>query len=254
MARRFTAQRREQILRMLGDTGYVSASYAAQELGVSTETIRKDLIELDHQGLIKKSRGGAIAAGTPAEVPFDQKRERFSTEKDLIAEAALAHVPAGGTVIIDAGSTTYALAKAITRMHGLTIFTNSARALVTLAASNNEVFFLGGKIHSSSMASVGGWALNQLAGVNADVVFLGADSIGGTGGPTTDSYEEVAIKRQMVASSRERILLADSSKLTTAASFQFCSWENIELLIMNGVASDPQYDELSRIVSIELAG
>lgn len=253
MQKRFTAQRREQLAQMVLEKGHVAVTDAANALSVSTETIRKDIIELDKLGLVMKSRGGAMRVNGVQEKPLVKKSMDYPHQKNVIARYVTDMVPDGATLILDAGSTTTAVAELLALRSGLTIFTNSAPAIGILAPSDNDVFILGGRIRHSSLATVGEWVSTELATIQADIALLGADSVDSFSGPTTNSYGEVAVKRSMVAAAKHRILMADSSKFTLSGSFQFCTWDQIDCLVTDGGVDQGAVENLAGIVQVDVA-
>lgn len=231
MKRRFTAERRNLLAQTIISEGHVSVSEASEKFDVSTETIRKDLIYLEKEGIIKKSRGGAMPTAEVLEKPVIQKKTENAESKNKIAMKALDLIPPGGNILLDAGTTTLALARLLTLESGLTIFTNSTAALNLLADSQNKVFILGGMVRSSSLAVVGNWANDQLLSINVDVAFIGTDGFKNFSGPATASYEEAEIKKNMLKVSNKNIVLADSSKFATTTPFQFGTWSQVHTLV-----------------------
>lgn len=248
--RRFTAHRRDQLVQMVQASGYLSVNDAAKALDVSAETIRKDIISLDKEGLLQRSRGGALPVSEVHESPLNQKINNARPEKSVIADHVASVIPGGSSLILDAGSTTYAAAVALSHMSGLTIFTNSITAIEALSQSDNEVFVLGGHVRKNSQALVGDWPLSQLLTVQADIGLIGADGVGSPAGPTINSYEEVAIKRGIIKAAQRRILLADKTKFAHVGSFKFCTWDDIDLLVTNEGA-DTQ--AIKGLVNVEFA-
>ena len=248
MAERFTARRRDSLVQMVLAEGFVSVTDAAKRLGVSGETIRKDLIALDSSGAILKSRGGAVAPDSLQEVPARQKAVEGADAKAKVAKMALELVPENGTIVLDAGTSTLALAKLLSARSGLTVFTNSVSALDCLLGSENDVFILGGRVRSTSQAVVGGWAAQQLGSVAADVAFMGTDGFSSEIGPTTKVYEEAEIKRRMVASARKVVVLADKRKFGTAAPFQFAPWDGVDVLATDSVPEDFEMESIRAAV------
>lgn len=244
MAKRFTAQRRDQLARLVINEGYLSATEAAQRLNVSTETIRKDIIYLEQEGIVRKSRGGALSPLNAPEKPVIEKITEQAEAKNEIALKALDLVPENGTIILDSGTSTLALAQLLALRSDLTIFTNSSAALDCLAKSENDVFILGGRIRSSSLAVVGDWVAQQLASIVVDMAFMGTDGFAGHGGPATASFDEAEIKRLMIKSSRQSVVLADSSKFSSSTPFMFAPWSSIDVLVTD---LKEQREELSRI-------
>ena len=123
---RFPAQRHDYVLRQLAEHGRVEAARLADELGVSTESIRKDLTVLEDRGLLRRVHGGAIPVRNLSAEPAVEERTSFLDEKAAIARTALSHLPpAGGSIILDAGSTTARLADLIPADRELLVYTNA---------------------------------------------------------------------------------------------------------------------------------
>lgn len=231
MKKRLTAERRNEIAQLLLRNGNMKAGDLARKFDVSTETIRKDLIYLEEQGIARKSYGGAIASTELAERPVALKQMERMDVKTAIANRAIQLIPEKGVIILDAGSTTYALAKLLTLRDDLTIFTNSLIALNLLSDSSNQVFALGGRIRESSKGTIGAWAIHALCSLHADIAFLGTDGFKDLSGPSSASYEESELKQVMIAHSEKTVILCDNTKLCTNSLFQFCGWDEIYALI-----------------------
>lgn len=252
MKRRFTAERRNQLAQTIITEGHVSVSEASEKFEVSTETIRKDLIYLEKEGIIKKSRGGAMPSAESLEKPLIQKKTEHADIKNKIALKALDFIPCNGHILLDSGTTVLALARLLTLKSGLTVFTNSAAAFNLLADSQNKVFILGGMVRPSSLAVVGSWANEQLSSINVDVAFIGSDGFKNFSGPATASYEESEIKKNMLKASSHNIVLADSSKFDTTTPFQFGTWDQIETLITDDGVNKKYYEDISNSTNILL--
>jgi len=250
----YASQRRQLIIARLGVTGRIDVSDVAAELGVTHETVRKDLIGLERQGLLRRVHGGALPVGQSFE-PAVSARVYFTAEKTRIAKAALAHLPEDGAILIDAGSTTALLAELFPVGHKLTAYTNTLPiALALVKHPTVTVTMLGGRIRPLTLAEVDDWAARSLADINVDVAFLGANAISVDRGLTTPDPSEGAIKRLMLGSARRRILLADHSKVGTVSLYKHADLSDIDLLITD---SDLPQSELRALqaagLEVELA-
>jgi DeoR family fructose operon transcriptional repressor len=206
----YAPQRQQAIVLTLRSSGRVDAAEVARELNVTQETVRKDLIQLERRGLLRRVHGGAVPVGGLSYEPAVPTRFGYAEEKQRIAIAALAHLPASGSIIIDAGSTTARLAALIPDDRELTVFTNALPiALTLLARSRLTVFSIGGRVRGQTLAAVGSWAARMLGDINVDVAFLGTNGISGQRGLTTPDPSEAAIKRLMLQSAQRKVLLAD---------------------------------------------
>lgn len=231
MKKRLTAERRNEIARLLMRDGNIKASALAKEFDVSTETIRKDLIYLEEQGIAQKSYGGAVASGELLERPMALKEMEHMEIKTAIAAEAMKLIPENGVILLDAGSTNYALAKLVMLRSDLTVFTNSIPALSLLSDSENQVFALGGRVRSSSKGIIGLWAVHALESLRIDIAFLGSDGFLSLSGPSTASYEELELKRTVVSCCSRTVILTENTKFNTNSLFQFCDWQDIYALI-----------------------
>jgi DeoR family fructose operon transcriptional repressor len=224
----------------LRTSGRVDAADIARELRVTKETVRKDLIQLERQGLLRRVHGGAVPIGELNYEPAVAARMEYAEEKERIAKAALAHLPSSGSIIIDAGSTTARLAALMPDDRELTVFTNALPiALTLLARPHLTVFPIGGRLRSQTVATVGSWAARMLGEINVDVAFLGTNGISTERGLTTPDPAEAEIKRLMLRSAQRNVLLADHSKVGHLSVCKHADIADIDLLITDtGLAPD----------------
>lgn len=226
--------RRRQITERLVERGSITVSEIAAEFGVTTETIRKDIIHLESIGVARKCFGGAVIAEDFGGVLKGAGENTRSRAKTLIAARAAELVPVGANVLVDGGTTTHALGERLALRDDLTIFTNSASLLGPLSRSNSQVFVIGGRLQIPAMSNVGPWAVQVTRATNFDIAFLGTDGLHGTPGPTSSSYDESEFKATAIASSRQVVVLCDSSKFEHTGLFVFSSWRNIDLVVTDG--------------------
>ena len=252
MSKQLTSERRKKLLQVLVTKGEIKVGELAESFGVSTETIRKDLILLEKEGLAQKFHGKAMMASSLVERPYSQKAHENTEEKAQIALAAIELIPKSGTVILDSGSTTYEIAKLLTIHEDLTIFTNSISIMQILSISKNRVFIFGGEIRKSSMALVGAWTLNALQAIEADIVFLGTDGFYSREGPCSASYEEVEIKKVMTKSAKMSVLVCDNSKFKRSDMFVYCGWEDIHRVITDRNAPETEINRIKEYTSIKI--
>ncbi|MDZ6245599.1 DeoR/GlpR family DNA-binding transcription regulator [Klebsiella pneumoniae] len=245
-------KRRSNLAQLLVTEGAIKVGVLAERFGVSTETIRKDLLELEKQGVIQKRHGKAVPFNSLLELerPFERKVAEHTDAKSRIAQAALELIPDEGVIILDAGSTNFLLAKLLFLHEGLTIFTNSLNCAQALLNSKNEVYLLGGKLRGISLASVGAWGVNNLEGIRADIAFVGADGFNSSSGPCTASYEEAELKKHMVRRSQTSVVLSDSSKFELTGLFKYCEWTEVDYLITDTGVRESDIETLSQSVTI----
>ncbi len=229
-------------MRTLRSSGRVDAAEIAAELRVTNETVRKDLIQLERQGLLRRVHGGAVPIEQLSYEPDVAARTEFADAKQRIAMAAFAHLPAdGGSVLLDAGSTTSRLADIFPSDRSLIVFTNTLPiALTLLARPNLTVHTIGGRLRGPTSAEVGPWADRTLRELNVDVAFLGTNGISLDRGLTTPDPAEAATKRLMLSSARQRILLADHSKVGLVSLCKHGELSDVDLLITDSDLPDDQ--------------
>jgi DeoR family fructose operon transcriptional repressor len=241
----YADQRKNHILDRLLSNGRVDATEVAESLGVTGETIRKDLIALERQGILRRVHGGAVPVQSLAFEPGMEARTEFSTEKTRIAKAALAHLPAEGSVLIDAGSTTAKLVEMFPGDRELTVYTNTIPLAISLLTRPRlTVFTLGGRLRNKTFAEVGDWAVRALSEINVDVAFLGTNGISMTRGLTTPDPAEAAVKRLMLGCAAKRVLLADHSKFGVIKGTKHGDVDDIDVLISDAGLADDQYTQL----------
>jgi DeoR/GlpR family transcriptional regulator of sugar metabolism len=209
-------QRQTLILARVREDGGVRVADLARELGVSDMTVRRDLEILDGQGLIEKVHGGATSLPGSAlfEPGFAVKSNLQEREKDAIAEAAVGLVVAGTAIGISAGTTTYALARLLVDIAGLTVVTNSVPVADVLhrAGRQDQTIILTGGVRTPSDALVGPFAVAALQTIHLDQVFLGVHGMDPRSGFTTPNVLEADTDRALAAAGRRLVVLADSSK------------------------------------------
>ncbi|HEY5853357.1 MAG TPA: DeoR/GlpR family DNA-binding transcription regulator [Aldersonia sp.] len=243
----YADERKQHILAVLRERGRIEVAEITESLGVTGETIRKDLIQLERQGLLRRVHGGAVPVQYLSFEPSVESRTEFTTEKVRIARAALAHIPTQGSVLIDAGSTTAQLVEQFPGDRELTVYTNTLpMAMSLLTRPLLTVFTLGGRLRNKTFAEVDDWAARSLAEINVDVAFLGTNGISLTRGLTTPDPAEAAIKRLMLDCAQLRILLADHSKVGTVSGTKHGDLTDIDVLITDTGLTDTQLTELEK--------
>jgi DeoR family fructose operon transcriptional repressor len=229
----YAAERQQAILTAARADGRVEVSALADALQVTPETVRRDLTALERLGALRRVHGGALPVERlELEPTLAARREHLADEKSRIAARALAELPVEGTVLLDAGSTTQALAERFPQDRELTVVTNSIAIAATLLGHPGvELYLLGGRIRPRTGAAVGTWASSALAEVAVDVAFLGTNGFSVSRGMTTPDQAEAVAKRAMVSSARRSVVLADSSKAEVVHFHRFATVAEIALLV-----------------------
>ncbi|MEV7191053.1 DeoR/GlpR family DNA-binding transcription regulator [Streptomyces sp. NPDC093510] len=244
----YAPERQQEILRLARDGGRVDVLSLAEEFQVTAETIRRDLKALDRAGLVRRVHGGAIPAGRLDFEPDLTEREGTAAdEKDRIARAALAELPAEGSVILDAGSTVARLAAGLPLESTLTVVTHGLPTAARLADHPGiQLHLIGGRVRQRTRAAVDAWALRAYGEIRADVLFLAANGFSAEGGLTTPDLAEAAVKRAAVAAARRVVLLADSAKHGQEHFARFGDLADVDLLITDTGLTDDDTAAIER--------
>jgi len=238
-------ERRRLIIELLEREGEVAVDALAQRFGVSQVTIRKDLHELEERGILHRTHGGAIPVHKSLFNPsFYEKLNFKRQEKQAIAWAALELIQEGDSIILDAGSTTLALARLLRhRFRRLYVITNSMPVALELSKSGFDVLLTGGQMRHHSLALIGPAAVDMLRHYHVDKAFLGATGVDDQGYSTPNPIE-AQTKRALLQAASVAYVLADSSKLGQPTLARFAALEEVALLITDAAAPA---DFLSRL-------
>jgi DeoR family fructose operon transcriptional repressor len=236
----FADERHAEVLRLLATERRVESASLAARFDISAESVRKDLALLEVRGLLRRVHGGAVPREPSRAEPNVADRGERLAQKSAIARSALGFVPDGGSLLLDAGSTTLRLAEMLPAESGLVVYTNSWPVGAALQDRCIEVVLLGGRIRPVTMAAVGALTAQALASINVDVAFLGTNGLSFDRGLTTPDADEADVKRQMLAAARQRVFLVDSSKFGRESLARHASLSDVDVLITDEGATDEQ--------------
>lgn len=247
--------RRSTIIDLLERERSVSVDELSTHFDVSEVTIRKDLKQLEERGFLQRVHGGAVFAPRVLYNPsFKEKEHLRSKAKLAIAQLALAQIHDGESIILDAGSTTLALARLVRRQRKrLVVITNSIPVALELAGTTLDVLLLGGHLRHHSLAMIGPATVDTLRSYHADTAFLGATGVDVDHGFTTPNALEAETKAAMVRSSTRTIVLADASKLARVTLAKFADFDRVDELISDATAPADFVELASRSVRCTLA-
>ena len=235
-------ERHSAIAALVQHQGRVLVSELALEQGVTTETVRRDLAQLERAGVLRRVHGGAVAAHVQSVVEpgLVDRDTTNATQKDRIARAALAFLPRpGGSVLLDAGTTTGRLAGLLPADRRLVVATHAVPVAARLAGAGGITLHLvGGQVRGTTQAAVGPDALRALGDLRADVVFLGTNGLAVGHGLSTPDAEEAGVKRALVAAGRQVVVLADSSKLGREDLVRFARLDDVDVLVTDDGLGD----------------
>lgn len=203
------AERREKITEFLCKYGSVQVEELSQKLQVSTMTIRRDLLKLQQDGKIERCHGGAVAK---QEVTYMDKQTSHCEEKLAIAQKCAEYVSSGNTVFLDAGTTTYEIARKIMEIPDILVVTNDLEIAQLLKNSQAELFLCGGYVQKSTGSMFGRYATQMLKDFKFDIGFFGAASINDEFEVMTPTIDKMWLKRETPKQCRSVYLAVDSSK------------------------------------------
>ena len=207
-------ERRRAILELLSHEGRVLVKDLAPRFTTSQVTIRKDLEILHSRGLLHRTHGGALPIPTGAllDPSLREKEKLHRKEKQRIGAAAAKLVKEGESVILDSGTTTTAVARALREFGNLTVITNAVNIAAELAGTSIEVILTGGLLRENSFSLVGPLAEESLHRLSADIVFMGVDGFDVHFGLTTPNLLEAKVNRVMMEIAKRVVVVCDSSK------------------------------------------
>jgi DeoR family fructose operon transcriptional repressor len=229
----YAEERQTHIAEVARSEGRVENIDLAARLGVTPETVRRDLSTLERRGVVRRVHGGAIPVERLGFEPAVAERSlAHREEKNRIADLALEEVPEEGAILLDSGTTTAQLAERLPAERQLTVITNSLLIASALAGrSGLTLHLLGGRVRGRTFAAVDVWALRTLEQIFVDVAFIGANGVSAKGGLTTPDPAEAEVKRTMIARSRRAVVLADHTKFESDHLVRFGELEDIDLVI-----------------------
>jgi DeoR family fructose operon transcriptional repressor len=238
----YAEERQHAIATLVAERGRLVVTAVAEQFGVTTETVRRDLALLERAGLLRRVHGGAVPAGalTLVETGLGERHDTRTEAKRKIATAALDLLPGmDGSVILDGGSTTAALADVLPPDRRLYVATNSVPIAARLSASSGvTLHVLGGRVRGITQTAVGDSTIRAMEDLRVDVVFLGTNGISPGHGFSTPDEAEAATKRAMARAAQRVIVLADGSKLGREHLVRFAAVEDVDVLVTDGEA-DP---------------
>jgi DeoR family transcriptional regulator of aga operon len=253
--------RRDRVVERIRERQFVSVADLSATFGVSEVTIRSDLDSLAEAGRIRRVRGGAVHHATVnVEPSFEQSADDLAAEKARIGTAAAALVESGQTLILDAGSTTAAVAAALAARNDLRdvhVFTNGLRiafALERAIPASVTVIVTGGALRPNQHSLVNPMGTVILDQIHAHLAFIGCDGIEAEAGVTNTSIADAEIKRLMMRAARRGIVVADGSKVGEVSLVHLYGVDEVDLLITDPSADPAALAALrGRGLEVELA-
>lgn len=246
-------ERRQRIFEAIEASGVVSMRDLSQSFDVSTITIVRDLQELEQQGLIRRVHGGAISVrGASYEPPFSARETDHIDEKERIAARAVEMINDGDSLILDVGTTTLEIARALKGKRNLTVLVSNLRAAMELASQPAiQVIVIGGQLRTSELSMVGHLAEETLRRFQVDKAFIGVGGITIEHGLTEFNFEEAGTKRVIIERARETIVVADHTKFGRVMLTSVASLSAIDRII-TGLEVDEEIVTRVRQLGVEV--
>ena len=244
----FVSERRSQIMHFLQDKQRLTVKELASKIGVSEATLRSDLNQMEEEGLLTRTHGGAILNEfATSETSFSARAKRNQKEKRLIAEKALDFVVEKQCILLDASSTTIELAYLLKQKNiRLTVITNGVKTALELNENPNiTVILIGGMLTKGSSSLEGTLGIDILDQVNIDLMFTSANGFTPESGLTDFNLYEVQLKRELVKKSKVVIALIDHSKIGTISSAVFAKTNQVNTIITDKEIEESITNELT---------
>lgn len=231
-------ERKAKILQLLESKGKVETGYLAKTLKVSTETIRRDLDELEGSGKLKKVYGGAVKIAQKGEEAPHLIREAVNVEaKKRIGQKAAAMVDPGDAIFLDEGTTTLKMIPYLQHIRGLTVFTNSFPAAVKLMEYMNKqlfhgkIIFIGGEVNSGHARTAGSLTEHMLEPFYFTKAFISIDGMDPEAGFTGYDSSKSLLAAKVIRRTKEAVVVADFSKVGTRASYRIAGLPEVHTMI-----------------------
>ncbi|GAA1524352.1 DeoR/GlpR family DNA-binding transcription regulator [Nocardioides humi] len=238
----YAEERHQSIAELVAQRGRVSVTELAGHFDVTTETVRRDLSQLERLKLLRRVHGGAVSTRsvTMLEPRLDDRDHANEEQKERIARAAVALLPeGGGTLLLDAGTTTARFASLLPAGEHWTVITHATPIAAMLAPLPHvELHLLPGRVRTATQAAVGHATVEAVGHFRADVAFLGTNGITVRHGLSTPDPEEAATKRALVASADRVVVLTDAAKVGQERMVSFADLADVDVLVTDDAIAD----------------
>lgn len=228
----YSEERKNIIRQVIKNTGKVHVSNLSKKLNVSEVTIRRDLADMEREGLLKRTFGGAVSLDLVAKAqPYSVKKEKNIAGKQLIAQMSSKFITNGMTIFVDAGTTTAELVPYLLNCQNLFVFTVDLQIALSLCRSNKiDVYMIGGNLSHSTKSVNSVDSVLKLQALNFDLAFIGCDAFG-LQGFETGTETKAQIKKSAISSSAVKILLSDHQKYGQHSLFNFSNLDKLNYFI-----------------------
>ncbi|MCM3778847.1 DeoR/GlpR family DNA-binding transcription regulator [Microbacterium hydrocarbonoxydans] len=242
-----SAQRKSHLREILRRDGKIVAKDVARDLSLSEDSIRRDLREMAEAGELVRVYGGALPVPA-ADRPVEERLRLASASKERVARRAVQLITPASTVVLDAGTTTLAMARMMPAGADLTVITPSpAVALAVAEHSDARVVLIGGELSRHSLVASGPLAIEALQHLAADAFFLGVTGIDPENGLTTGRLDDAATKRAVAARSRRTYVLGSEEKIGATSHYPVLELEAVTGIVVDPVDTNPLIGRLPTV-------
>lgn len=237
------ALRREQILGIARSAGRVEVDDLAERLGVTPQTIRKDLNVLARQSLLSRVHGGALVTSGVDNLAYDTRRTVASEAKARIGAAAARLIPDGASLFINIGTTTEAVAANLGQHRELMVISNNLNVIDALSGVEAiDLVSVGGKVRTSDRAVVGSLAMRFIENFRVDYALIGISALDADGTLLDFAIDEVEVSQTIIRNARKVVLVADSTKVGRSAPVRVCGMDAIDYFVCDRI-DEPELRE-----------
>lgn len=247
-------ERYQKIIDWVNEKNAVTVEELCDKFQISQPTASRDLQNLSQAGKLIKTHGGALSlsTGIATEPSFTFRKTQFTQEKQRIAMKAAEYINSGETIIIDSGTTNFWMAEHLHKIQNVNIWTNDLHITLELINRDNvNITLLGGKLRKIYFNTMGILTNKLLSNIHVDRLFVGVDAINVESGLMVYSPEEAELKRLMIETAKETIVVCDHSKFEKMALISFCPIEIIRKII-TGKETDPEIIQVIRGKNIDV--
>ncbi len=223
--------RQSEILAHLRREGRVEVEALAEQFGVTTQTIRRDLNLLSTRGLAARVHGGARFSNSISNVGYEERRALALAAKEAIGAAAARLIPNACSVMLNIGTTTEQVARALAGHRDLVVISNNINVITTLLGSAKELILAGGVVRPADGAIVGAEAVEFITRYKADYAVIGASALDEDGAVLDFDSREVSVARAILRNARTRVLVADAQKFARSAPVRICDVGEIDIVV-----------------------
>ena len=225
------SKRHGEILRLLNEEGTITIASLAERLGVSLETVRRDVKPLADDGSVLKMHGAVGLASIMGEAPFERRMRENAEAKRLIARMVAATIRDGEAIMLDTGTTTSFLARELLGHRRLTVVTNSSDIARTMATVNgNKVYMAGGELHSDSGAAFGISAIEFVSRFSVDHAVISIGAVDAAAGLTDYELEEAEFARMVLSRGQRSLIVTDHTKFGRQGLVRVCGFDGFSEL------------------------